>query len=73
MHNPDVSTQEQLLTVEEAAEILAVKPRFVRHLIQTRRIHHVKVGHLVRIPRSGVQELIRSGWRSTRVDEGRRT
>lgn len=41
-------TVESLLTIEQAAEILAVNQRMVRRLIETRRIAFVKVGRHVR-------------------------
>lgn len=39
----------QLLDVDGAANYLHVKPRTVRHMIQTRSIPYHKVGALVRI------------------------
>jgi excisionase family DNA binding protein len=38
---------DQLLTVEEAAERMRTKPRFIRRLIAERRIEYVKVGRHV--------------------------
>jgi excisionase family DNA binding protein len=37
------------LNVEEAAEYLGVKPRFVRRLVDERRIAFFKVGRFVRL------------------------
>ena len=45
MSTPSVET---LLTIEQAAEILAVNQRMIRRLIETRRIAFVKVGRHVR-------------------------
>lgn len=41
-------TLESLLTIEQAAEILAVNERMIRRLVETRRIAFVKVGRHVR-------------------------
>ena len=49
---------ERLLTVEEAAERLGTGVRFVRRLIQERRIRYVKLGKPVRIPQSAVSAYI---------------
>ena len=38
----------RLLTIEQAADILAVNPRMVRRLVESRRIAFVKVGRHVR-------------------------
>lgn len=43
---------DRLLSVEEAAEALNTKPRFVRRLIEERRIEYIKVGTHVRIRES---------------------
>ena len=40
---------DRLLTIEQAADILAVNPRMVRRLFESRRIAFVKVGRHVRI------------------------
>lgn len=42
------SSLDRLLTIEQAAEILAVNERMVRRLIESRRIAFVKVGRHVR-------------------------
>jgi excisionase family DNA binding protein len=52
---------DRLLTVDEAAELLNVKPRFARRLIAERRIRFTHVGRHVRIPESAVRELIQAG------------
>ena len=41
-----------LLTIEQAAEVLAVNERMVRRLVETRRIAFVKVGRHVRFRES---------------------
>jgi excisionase family DNA binding protein len=45
-------TIEMLLTIEQAAEVLAVNERMVRRLVETRRIAFVKVGRHVRFRES---------------------
>jgi len=52
---------DRLLTVDEAAELLNVKPRFARRLIAERRIRFTHVGRHVRIPESAVREFINAG------------
>jgi excisionase family DNA binding protein len=50
-----------LLTVEEAALRLAVKPGTIRRRILERRIDFVKVGRNVRIPEQSIDRLIENG------------
>ena len=52
---------DRLLTVDETAEVLNTKPRFVRRLIAERRIRFTHVGRHVRIPESSVHEMIQAG------------
>jgi excisionase family DNA binding protein len=52
---------DRLLTIEETAEVLNTKPRFVRRLIAERRIRFTHVGRHVRIPESAVREMIQAG------------
>jgi len=54
-------TVPMLLTVEQAAECLSTKPRFVRRLIAERRIEFHKVGHHVRISERALAEFIEAG------------
>jgi excisionase family DNA binding protein len=49
------------LTVEEAAEVFNTKPRFVRRLIEERRITVVRLGRHVRIPETAVRDFIAAG------------
>ena len=49
---------DRLLDVDEVAERLGTKVRFVRRLIEERRIEYVKVGRHVRIRESVVAEYI---------------
>jgi len=50
-----------LLTVDQAAERLGTKPRFVRRLIAERRIEFIKVGRHVRISERALAEFIEVG------------
>lgn len=50
-----------LLTVDEAASRLAVKPATIRRRILERRINFVKIGRNVRVPESAVLKLIEDG------------
>jgi excisionase family DNA binding protein len=54
-------TDDPLLTVAEAAELLKTSERFPRRLIAERRIRFVKVGRYVRIPESALREFITAG------------
>ena len=54
-------TDDPLLTVAEAAELLKTSERFPRRLIAERRIRFVKVGRFVRIPESALREFINAG------------
>ena len=51
----------QLLTVEQAAERLNTKPRFIRRLIAERRIEFHRVGRHVRISERALAEFIDKG------------
>jgi excisionase family DNA binding protein len=50
--------EEQMLRVDEAAELLGTGERFVRRLIEERRIEFAKVGRHVRIRRTVVLAFI---------------
>jgi len=53
---------DRLLTVDQAAELLNTKVRFVRRLIAERRITFIKLGDRhVRIPESAVRAYIEAG------------
>ena len=52
---------ERLLTVGQAAELLATSDSFPRRLIAERRIRFVRVGRHVRIPESALREFIAAG------------
>lgn len=53
--------RERLLTVAEAAELLNTGERFVRRLIEERRIEFVRLGRKIRIPAASVDALIERG------------
>ena len=50
-----------LLTVEQAAERLNTKPRFIRRLIAERRIEFHRVGRHVRISERALADFIEEG------------
>lgn len=52
---------DRLLTVAQAAELMATSERFPRRLIEERRIRFVKLGRHVRIPLSALAEFIADG------------
>jgi len=49
------------LTIAEAAEYLNVSPRFLRRLVEERRIEFVKLGHHVRVERAALDRFVMSG------------
>jgi len=53
--------QKGMLTVEEAAKELGLKPSTIRAWILRRRITYVKLNRAVRIPRVEVERIIREG------------
>ncbi len=52
-----------LLTVEEAATRLGLKPSTIRRRILERKIDYVKNGRAVRIPAEKVERIIAKGYR----------
>ena len=54
--NPQASP---LLTYEQAAELLGVKPRMVRQLWERRQLAAVKVGNLVRFTADDIAEYVK--------------
>ena len=52
---------DRLLTVPEVAQVLNVGERFVRRLVEERRITVVHLGRKVRIPESAVLALVEAG------------
>ena len=51
-------SEDRLLTVAQAAELLGTSERFPRRLIAERRIRFVRVGRFVRIPMSALAEIL---------------
>ena len=49
-----------LMDIDDVAERLAVSPRFVRRLVEERRITFLKIGRHVRFDRSDVERWIES-------------
>jgi excisionase family DNA binding protein len=58
-----MADENDLLTIEDFAAVLRVKPSCIRRWALERRITTVKVGRLVRIPSSEVGRIVRSGLR----------
>jgi excisionase family DNA binding protein len=54
------SSTGDLLTVEQAADYLNITDHFVRRLIRERRIPFLKVGRLVRLRRTDIDEYLAS-------------
>lgn len=50
-----------LLSVEQVAERMNCKPRFIRRLIAERRIEYHKVGRYVRISEAALAAFIKAG------------
>jgi excisionase family DNA binding protein len=58
-HPPDVAPR--VLTISEAAAYLNVTVRFMRRLVDERRIAFVKVGKFVRFERADLDAFIQAG------------
>ncbi|MEO3821221.1 helix-turn-helix domain-containing protein [Plantactinospora sp. B24E8] len=56
-----MNTVDNLMTVEETAERLRTSPRFVRRLIEERRIAYVKLGAHVRIEPAALAAFVAAG------------
>ena len=54
---------QQLLTVLQAADALALKPATIRKMILQRRLPVVRIGRAVRIKAADVEGIIRQGYR----------
>lgn len=59
--NPAPGLAPVLLTVDQAAERINTRPRFIRRLIAERRIEFVKLGRHVRISEAALAEFIDAG------------
>jgi excisionase family DNA binding protein len=62
-----------LLTVDEAADELGIRPKTVRAWIGNRRIASVRVGRCVRVPAAEVKRVIESNTVPARNFGGRRS
>lgn len=49
---------EQMLTMQEAKELLRVSYRTIHRLVSNNTIPSVKVGRVIRIPQSGLKKFI---------------
>jgi excisionase family DNA binding protein len=56
---------DRLLTIKEAAELLACSEAAIRKWIYQRRLPHVKVGRLTRLRQRDVEALVTKGLGST--------
>jgi excisionase family DNA binding protein len=54
-------TQERLLTIEEAAEALGLKPPTIRKWVGQRRIGYHRLGRAFRISDAEIQRLLEAG------------
>ena len=51
----------KLLTIDQAAKFLSVRPGYVRRLVRERRIRFVKVGKFVRLTQEDLEAFIEAG------------
>ena len=61
MSRRETAAPDRLLTVPEAADRLNTSQRFIRRIIDERRVKFVRVGRHVRIPESVLAEFISAG------------
>jgi excisionase family DNA binding protein len=61
----------ELIDVKTLARLLAVNERYVRRMIQQRRLPTIKVGRLVRFDLADVREWIQRQRRATRPERYR--
>jgi excisionase family DNA binding protein len=54
-----ITSDDEFLTLEEAAELLSVNKRWMRRAIDRRELPYVKMRGLVRIPRRAIDAYIR--------------
>jgi len=62
----------ELVDITTLAELLGVRERYVRRMIQERRVPVVKVGHLVRFDLAQIREWIEEQRRPGRDADGER-
>lgn len=51
----------ELLTVEQAAEFLGTRPRFIRRLIEQNRIGYTKLGRFIRLQPADLEAFVAAG------------
>ena len=51
----------KLLTVEQAAQMLSLRPATIRDWIWRRKIETIRIGRAVRIPEAQIEALIERG------------
>jgi excisionase family DNA binding protein len=69
-----MSARDELVAVNQAAEILGIRPWTLRHWISARKIEVVKYGNgIVRIRRSVLDRYVASCTIKARVRDGRNT
>jgi excisionase family DNA binding protein len=61
MPNAQSPQTDRLLTVPEAAALLNTSHRFIRRIVDERRIKFVRVGRHIRIPESVLVEFVNAG------------
>lgn len=61
----------ELLTIQETANALRLKPSCIRRWIRESKVTSVHVGRLVRIPASEVDRIIRAGTSPAQVGTDR--
>lgn len=57
---------DELLTVDEFADLLRVTSACVRRWLLEKRVASVKIGRLIRIPHSEVERIVQTGFRAAR-------
>lgn len=68
-----MARERELLTIQQAADALALKPITIRLWASARKIASVKIGQrAVRIPRTELDRLIQSGLRPALPERDRR-
>lgn len=63
VNNNQIAGLPRLLTYQEAAEVLAVKPQTLRQWVSKKRIPFVKIGAAVRFTPDQLESFIRSSSR----------
>ncbi len=65
-------TEDRLLTVDEAAQQLRLKPATIRRMILQRRIDTIRpLARAVRVPESAIKKILEQGFRPAVEAEGR--